>query len=163
MPNFSTDKKAILLNGVTGSTIPGQCWEWSGSVTPGGYGMVSADGKRVYTHRLSYEVHVGPIPQGLHVLHKCDNRRCINPDHLFLGTPKDNSDDKRRKLRKQRKITGEQALLIYKDMRPRRLTAMEHGVSISLVESIQNGRSWVDVTGAEPPTPGYARMPVVRR
>ena len=80
------------------------CWEWQGSKR-NGYGRMiigsRTDGTRksVSTHRLSYELHYGEIPQGMEICHKCDNPCCINPDHLFAGTRQDNIDDRERKGR----------------------------------------------------------------
>lgn len=66
------------------------CWNWSGSHTPKGYGRISVSGKAAYTHRESYQLHVGPIPAGLHIDHLCRNRGCFNPDHLEAVTPGEN-------------------------------------------------------------------------
>jgi len=70
------------------------CWLWMGARTKLGYGQRGGrkTGRR-YTHRLSWEMRFGPIPEGLCVLHHCDNPPCVNPDHLFLGTKKDNTQD----------------------------------------------------------------------
>lgn len=71
------------------------CWEWTGWIHPKGYGVlpVGSDNKKIRAHRLSYERFVGPIPAGLFVLHRCDNRRCCCPQHLFLGDNAANQQD----------------------------------------------------------------------
>jgi hypothetical protein len=69
------------------------CWEWQASVNNVGYGMMRDATKMRSTHRISYEEHIGPIPKGMCVCHKCDNTRCVNPDHLWLGTMRDNIND----------------------------------------------------------------------
>ncbi len=77
------------------------CWLWMASRrSPKGYGQVVRYGKPQSAHRVSWELANGPIPKGLCVLHKCDNPPCVNPSHLFLGTPKDNADDSIRKGRR---------------------------------------------------------------
>ncbi len=72
----------------------GDCWEWYGSHDEHGYGHINiGKNKKEKTHRLSWEFANGPIPDGLCVLHHCDNPKCVRPDHLFIGTTKDNIQD----------------------------------------------------------------------
>ena len=75
------------------------CWIWQGFTLGDGYGGLIVDGKKVYAHRLSFDLHKGTIPPGMYVLHKCDVRKCVNPDHLFLGSHADNMRDKAKKGR----------------------------------------------------------------
>ena len=73
----------------------GPCWLWTAFTKENGYGQFGrAKHDGVYAHRFSYELHVGPVPEGLCVLHKCDVRSCVRPDHLFLGTERDNAHDR---------------------------------------------------------------------
>jgi len=71
----------------------GGCWAWTAATDDHGYGILRIEGKNVRAHRVSWELHVGPIPDGLRVLHRCDNPPCTNPNHLFCGTMKDNTQD----------------------------------------------------------------------
>lgn len=86
------------------------CWEWQASLQTSGYGQLGKARPEVgihLAHRLSYEIHFGPIPEGLVVRHRCDNKVCVNPDHLIPGTAKDNSRD-----------AMERGLLAYGDRNP---------------------------------------------
>lgn len=84
------------------------CWLWIGQYQSNGYGVISLEKnkrirKNIMAHRASWKIHNGEIKDGLFVCHKCDNRLCVNPKHLFLGTPKDNTQDM---IKKGRRIQG---------------------------------------------------------
>lgn len=91
--NKETFKHKYIVNNET------QCWEWCGAMNPAGYGNVRYKDEYTSSHRLSYILHYGDIKNKLWVLHKCDNRKCVNPEHLFLGTAKDNTQDMIKKNR----------------------------------------------------------------
>ena len=80
------------------------CLEWKRGCAHFGYGAIWFDGKGHLAHRVSYEIFVGPIPEGMFILHHCDNPSCINPEHLHLGTAKDNAADA---LARNRFVVGE--------------------------------------------------------
>lgn len=90
-------RAAQLLNY---EVVKSGCWFWQGGTSPDGYGKVKRFGKTIRAHRLFYEHHVEPVPEGLWVLHKCDNPLCVNPDHLWVGTQLDNEQDKDAKGRR---------------------------------------------------------------
>jgi hypothetical protein len=86
------EKRVVRLDG---------CWKWTGKKDAFGYGVVQLGRElpRTGAHRVSWELNYGEIPNGLHVLHKCDNPECTNPEHLFVGTALDNVRDAQRKGR----------------------------------------------------------------
>ena len=82
-------KAKYALNRQTG------CWDWTASTAGKGYGQIKLPGTRrqIYAHHLSYLIHIGEIPKGKHVMHRCDNPKCVNPGHLMVGTSSDNHRD----------------------------------------------------------------------
>jgi len=80
------------------------CWIWTDSVNNAGYGRIRVNRKDKMAHRISWEIHNGPIPEGMWVLHNCDNPPCVNPEHLWLGNHLDNVRDKVNKNRQARGI-----------------------------------------------------------
>jgi hypothetical protein len=92
------------------NVTPEGCWEWTGGRNPNGYGKTTLHNRTTVVHRLSYEHFVGPIPNGFHVCHHCDNPPCFNPEHLFVGTPKENDDDMRAKGREYRRWSQDDIL-----------------------------------------------------
>ena len=127
------------------------CWVFQGMKKGNGYGAVKRDGKFIFAHRYSWMLHKGDIG-GLLVCHKCDNRLCVNPDHLFLGTQKDNQQDMRRKGRhtfgersKTSKLSTEDVLEIYRlydsGIGTIRL-ARQFGVTKNLLWLIVRGKAW---------------------
>ena len=127
------------------------CWEWVGYFRAGGYGGFSMNGKNCAAHRVSYEAYKGKIPKGMVVRHSCDNPACINPDHLTLGTQRDNAADREARGRGS-KLKGEQistAKLTEKDVLGIRASneslgvlAERYGIDKSNVWLIRAGKSW---------------------
>lgn len=131
----------------------GECWRWKGAPSGFGYGVLFVRGKNRYAHRLSYSLAHGPIPRGLFVLHRCDNPICVNPAHLFLGTPHDNNIDMAAKGRSTHGEKNRHAKLTRDDVRwmrwarvysgatQRRIGAF-FGVDQSTVCYAVNGSTW---------------------
>jgi hypothetical protein len=121
-----------------------ECWLWTGSINNHGYGQIRANGKLEYAHRTSYRLHVGSIPDGMCVLHRCDVPRCVNPSHLFLGTMAQNTADalsNNRLCSGERhpgsKLTDKEVALIRSSQDSQTGLARQHGVSRSLIYLIQ--------------------------
>jgi hypothetical protein len=124
-----------------------ECWNWTGSIQSRGYGDGSFGGRRLLVHRLSWELaHDEAPPRGLSVLHRCDNRRCVRPEHLFLGTPADNTLDMMQKGRQVTcKLTRENAIAIREACAAGvayRQLAMQYGVSPSTIKAVASRQNW---------------------
>lgn len=136
------------------------CWLWRGAMTASGYGSIAwgrrGDLSSVGAHRFSYEMHVGPVPDGLWVLHRCDVRACVRPDHLFLGTCQDNHDDCHAKDRHNRGERNGRAKLTVDEISEIKgrlgagympaTIAVAYGVTADWVREIRRGRRWGHVS-----------------
>ena len=124
------------------------CWEWTASLVSG-YGGIRHGGtgsKTLYAHRLSWEWHYGPIPDGLCVLHRCDNRLCVCPEHLFLGTRSDNMKDMTRKGRHgRRKFTDDEVLNVRRSKVSAAKLARYHNVCVDTIWNIRARRTWAHI------------------
>ena len=132
----------------------GGCWDWTGGKVRG-YGEIWINGKMVRAHRFSWEIHNGPIPEGTCVCHHCDNRSCVNPAHLFLGTYADNVHDMLAKGRGYRacgkangnsKLTEQDIHKIRILIKDKRLSLKKigfmFGVSGTAISWVKLGKSW---------------------
>ncbi len=119
------------------------CWLWTGGVASNGYGMFWLDGKVDTAPRQSYRLFCGEIVDDLHIMHKCDVRLCVNPDHLSLGTNADNTFDKQKKGRAAKKLTPAEVLKM-RSMATlsKRKLAKQFDVDRRMVQFILRGRNW---------------------
>lgn len=159
--SFDTDwspiffrRAALLL--MSRCLVVNQCWEYQGLLNTGGYGMVSLGGGAYTAHRLSYFILKGLIPEDLFVCHTCDNRRCINPEHLFLGTSQDNVSDMHKKGRARKaspkgeqnpccKLSDEDVRDIKRQYASTKEYAIKYGVNPRTIRRILTGGSRNDV------------------
>jgi hypothetical protein len=123
------------------------CWLWTGSSDPAGYGHFYADGKYHGSHRYAYERTHGPIPDGMFVMHVCDNPPCVNPAHLRIGTPRDNTADMIAKGRRTPalelfKLSATDVMAIRRSGAAERATAAQFGISRAQVNRIRAGQAW---------------------
>lgn len=135
------------------------CWIWLGAKhSKKGYGSFSNGKKIVKTHRFAYEHFIGPIPDNLCVLHKCDNPSCVRPDHLFLGSNQDNIDDKvskgrhargeksnKNKLSEQEVIEIKKSLKCFNYIGQVNDLANYYNVNQRTISDIKRGKSWTHV------------------
>jgi len=132
------------------------CWEWNKTRQPFGYGRVYTSSTHAeMAHRVSWMLFNGPIPDGLFVLHRCDNPPCVRPDHLFLGTIRDNQVDSMNKGRNVRGTMNPRAKLdpdkvrsiraLYASGQTKESIAAMFGVSSPVIRGIVNGTGWSHV------------------
>jgi hypothetical protein len=127
------------------------CWNWTGGIDKGGYGVYRSRN----AHRFIFAHSNGwGIPTGKWVLHRCDNRKCVNPRHLFLGTRQDNVDDMHAKGRARKakgeevgnaRLTAMDVVAIRQDLRTQSEIAKDYGIARSTVSAIKTKQNWAHV------------------
>lgn len=139
-----SEKDRLRFQGKFNPSDPDKCWEWSASVfkdrmSYGAFGI----GKKIYrAHRISYIIHNGNIPDGLWVLHKCDNPKCVNPHHLFLGNRRINIDDMKNKDRGGHKLKSSDVLSIRSSILDGVELARLYGVTPQMICRIRKRLAW---------------------
>lgn len=136
--------RAILLNRSAVNEASG-CREWVGAMFPQGYGRLMIDRRPAKAHRTSFILNKGPIPVGMFVCHRCDNPKCIEPSHLFLGDDISNSADKAEKGRAKKKLDAARAAEIKRRAasgEARAALAKEFGVTKQTVQQIATDKIW---------------------
>lgn len=125
------------------------CWLWTGAVDGGGYGVFWMNGKNLTAHRAAYEIFLQKPQSSLAVCHRCDNRLCVNPDHLFLGTPAENSADmvaKNRQSKGERrhnsKLNPEMVRIILASPMSDKKLAATLGVNPAAIYLVRQRRNW---------------------
>ncbi len=121
-----------------------ECWEWQAGCSPTGmYGSFCYKGKPEGAHRVVYQMGHGDIPKGMCICHHCDNKKCVRPSHLFLGTYRDNLIDSLNKnLRSRVKLTNRQVLEIRKDPRRIGYIGRAYNIDNTTVSRIKNRTRW---------------------
>lgn len=170
--------KVEKQNEVTSPHVDTPCWIWTASRYPSGYGVmrikINGEWKSRAAHRLHFEHHNGAIPgnvpgsRGWLVCHRCDVRHCVNPEHLFLGSNRDNAQDMSRKGRSPRgergglaKITRAQAIAIARATAAGETVesiAARHSIGKTAVSDIRRGRTWSHVTRGIRPGPRRPKL-----
>jgi hypothetical protein len=126
------------------------CWEWIGSTSPpSGYGQINIDRRLHLAHRVSWTLFRGPIPKGAYVCHRCDNPRCVRPDHLFLGSQRDNIGDAVSKRRNARHKLDEGAVIeirrLYAEGLTQEAIGKLHGIDHTMVSRIILRKAWAHI------------------
>jgi hypothetical protein len=148
----NTDPVTLIVGRSTPDIKTG-CWNWTRGKDSDGYGVTNLFGKTRKAHRVAYEAWNGKIPEGMCVCHRCDNRSCVNPEHLFLGTNRDNIDDCLKKGRwtsirgskNPANILSEEDVLNIRRAFGRSSggeLARAYGVTPSSICDIKRGRTW---------------------
>lgn len=119
------------------------CWNWTASLFKNGYGQIAiGKDKSMQAHRVSWQLHRGEIPVGMDVCHTCDNRACVNPNHLFLGSRHDNMMDAAKKGRMPVKLNPDIIREIRGSHQLGTHLAEKFGVCPSTIAKIRKGRIW---------------------
>src|SRR5437762_11270099 len=137
-----------FLEKVDRSGTLSECWLWNSTTTPKGYGQFKIDGRNEYAHRVAWILFNGQIPSNIDILHSCNNKRCVNPEHLHLGTQSDNT----REAYSNGKMFGGRKLTIAEILEIRRLfaecrlsrsqIATRFGIRPNTVNDIAAKRTW---------------------